>query len=87
MVRKKKGSCIAYGVDPEKVEDMQKLADELKELNKQEFAYISGAIQAVRISARMQRCRKHWKLRASAKPRRQGSGCPWTEMTGRCSTR
>jgi hypothetical protein len=49
MARKKKGPCIAYGVDPEKVEDMQKLADELKELDKQELAYISGAIQAVRI--------------------------------------
>ena len=55
MARKKKEPCIAYGVDPEKVEDMQKLADELKALNKQELAYISGAIQMARILGSLNR--------------------------------
>ena len=55
MAQKKKDIFPVYNINPEKVEDMQKLADELKELNKQELAYISGAIQMARILGSLNR--------------------------------
>ena len=49
MARKKKVVVPILGIDPKKVEDMQKLADDLKELDSQELAYISGAVQMARM--------------------------------------
>ena len=42
-------------VDPTKVEDMQQMADALKELDTQQLAYISGAIPMARMMGSMEK--------------------------------
>lgn len=55
MARKKKEYYPLCRVDPAKVEDMQQMADALKELDAQQLAYISGAIQMARMMSSMKK--------------------------------
>lgn len=55
MARKKKEYYPLCRVDPAKVEDMQQMADALKELDAQQLAYISGAIQMARMMSSMEK--------------------------------
>lgn len=55
MARKKKEYHPLCRVDPAKVEDMQQMADALKELDTQQLAYISGAIQMARMMSSMEK--------------------------------
>lgn len=55
MARKKKEYYPLCRVDPAKVEDMQQMADALKELDTQQLAYISGAIQMARMMSSMKK--------------------------------
>ena len=55
MASKKKEFRPLYRVDPAKVEDMQQMADALKELDTQQLAYISGAIQMARMMSSMKK--------------------------------
>lgn len=55
MARKKKEYYPLCHVDPAKVEDMQQMADALKELDTQQLAYISGAIQMARMMSSMKK--------------------------------
>ena len=49
MVEEKKKIVPFVQVDTSKVEDMQRLTDDLKELDRQELAYVSGAIQMAKL--------------------------------------
>ena len=55
MARKKKEYYPLCRVDPAKVEDMQQMTDALKELDTQQLAYISGAIQMARMMSSMKK--------------------------------
>lgn len=55
MASKKKEFRPICRVDPAKVEDMQQMADALKELDTQQLAYISGAIQMARMMGNIQK--------------------------------
>lgn len=55
MASKKKEFRLLCRVDPAKVEDMQQMADALKELDTQQLAYISGAIQMARMMSSMKK--------------------------------
>lgn len=55
MASKKKEFYPICRVDPAKVEDMQQMADALKELDAQQLAYISGAIQMARMMDSMKK--------------------------------
>lgn len=55
MASKKKEFQPLIRVDPAKVEDMQQMADALKELDTQQLAYISGAIQMARMMSSMKK--------------------------------
>lgn len=55
MASKKKEFRLLCRVDPAKVEDMQQMADALKELDAQQLAYISGAIQMARMMSSMKK--------------------------------
>lgn len=55
MASKKKEFRPICRVDPAKVEDMQQMADALKELDAQQLAYISGAIQMARMMGSMKK--------------------------------
>lgn len=55
MASKKKEFCPLCRVAPAKVEDMQQMADALKELDAQQLAYISGAIQMARMMSSMKK--------------------------------
>lgn len=55
MARKKNEYYPLCRVDPAKVEDMQQMADALKELDTQQLAYISGAIQMARMMSSMKK--------------------------------
>lgn len=39
--------AAAYGIDPVKLEDLKQFAEQVKELDQTEFAYISGAVYAM----------------------------------------
>ncbi len=65
MARKKKEYYPLCRVDPAKVEDMQQMADALKELDTQQLAYISGAIQMARM---MSSIKKHSANQPEPKP-------------------
>lgn len=51
MAKNRKDGVPFCGVDPQKAEDMQRLAEALRELSPQELAYISGAVQMARLMA------------------------------------
>lgn len=53
MAKNTKDGAPLCRVDPQKAEDMQRLADALRELSPQELAYISGAVQMARSMAGM----------------------------------
>lgn len=55
MASKKKEFRLLCRVDPAKVEDMQQMADALKELDTQQLAYISGAIQMAKMMSSMKK--------------------------------
>lgn len=55
MASKKKEFRPLCRIDPAKVEDMQQMADALKELDTQQLAYISGAIQMARMMSSMEK--------------------------------
>lgn len=55
MASKKEEFRPICRVDPAKVEDMQQMADALKELDTQQLAYISGAIQMARMMGNMKK--------------------------------
>lgn len=55
MASKKEEFRPICRVDPTKVEDMQQMADALKELDTQQLAYISGAIQMARMMSSMKK--------------------------------
>lgn len=55
MASKKKEFCPLCRVDPAEVEDMQQMADALKELDTQQLAYISGAIQMAKMMSSMKK--------------------------------
>lgn len=55
MASKKEEFRPICRVDPTKVEDMQQMADALKELDTQQLAYISGAIQMARMMGSMEK--------------------------------